>query len=272
MSYPGFVAACLFALWGTTALCGQVPPAGQVTESRPRRARSGASGRPPWEPVPARVPRRQVRRLEGGRHSQMIQPANAATVLGDFRRRPDPAREAVRLRAANGELYITESSLSGTGRASRRLHPGQPPHPALPDDHRPAAGSSSCRRAGTSSARSGSTTSKSSGPDEEAGAPVQQWNKNCVGCHVSQQDNTTRPRPEPTRRRGWTSGPRASAATGRAARTLRASALDERRPPRPAPRSSGRRASTRATSSRSARSATRCVTSPAPGFRAGEDY
>jgi predicted CXXCH cytochrome family protein len=26
-------------------------------------------------------------------------------------------------------------------------------------------------------------------PDEQDGNPVQQWNKNCVGCHVSQQDN-----------------------------------------------------------------------------------
>src|SRR5437867_10846335 len=30
-------------------------------------------------------------------------------------------------------------------------------------------------------------------PDENDQKPVQQWNKNCVGCHVSQQANNYRP-------------------------------------------------------------------------------
>ena len=30
-------------------------------------------------------------------------------------------------------------------------------------------------------------------PDEDDRTPVQQWNKNCVGCHVSQQDNHYEP-------------------------------------------------------------------------------
>jgi predicted CXXCH cytochrome family protein len=30
-------------------------------------------------------------------------------------------------------------------------------------------------------------------PDEDHGTPVQQWNKDCVGCHVSEQDNNYQP-------------------------------------------------------------------------------
>ena len=49
-----------------------------------------------------------------GRHSRMVQPATAATALGDFSQtRLTLHGKPYRLRAENGQLFITESSLTG---------------------------------------------------------------------------------------------------------------------------------------------------------------
>jgi predicted CXXCH cytochrome family protein len=125
-----------------------------------------------------------------GRHSRMIQPAKAATVLGDFTQtRLTLHGKPYRLRTANGELYITESSLTGT-----------------PVEHHVeyTLGSRRIQHYLTTIDRGRIVVLPPSWdvlrgewfdnvdiirPDEHDGLPVQQWNKDCVGCHVSQQDN-----------------------------------------------------------------------------------
>ena len=198
MSHPGFVAACLLALWATAAFCGQVPPAGQGTESRPAAGaiEPGVQRATPVGASACASCHAEIHAAwKGGRHSRMIQPATAATVLGDFSQtRLTLHGKPYRLRAANGELYITESSLTGKPQehhvdytlGSRRIQ-----HylttidsgriivlPPSWDVQRQRV----VRQHGHRPARTKTT-----------GTPVQQWNKNCVGCHVSQQDNNYRP-------------------------------------------------------------------------------
>ena len=129
-----------------------------------------------------------------GRHSRMLQPASARTALGDFSRTRLTLRgKAYRLRVADGEIYITESALSGKPvehhvdytLGNRRIQ-----HylttidrgriivlpPTWDVERREWFDSVEIIR-----------------PDEGVDNPVQQWNKNCVGCHVSQQDNRYSP-------------------------------------------------------------------------------
>jgi predicted CXXCH cytochrome family protein len=198
MSQPGFVvAACLLALWGTTALSRQVPAFGQATADRRAPAAPGTidpAARQPAIPVGAGACATchadKHAAWTRGRHSKMLQPAKASTALGDFTQaRLTLHGKPYRLRTANGALYITESSLTGK-----------------PVEHRVdyTLGSRRIQHYLTTIDRGRIVVLPPSWdvqrrewfdnmdiirPDEEAGAPVQQWNKNCVGCHVSQQDN-----------------------------------------------------------------------------------
>ena len=125
-----------------------------------------------------------------GRHSKMIQPASAAAVVGDFSQTALTLRgKPYRLRRANGAFYITESLLTGRAQehrvqftlGSRRIQ-----HylttvdrgrivvlPPTWDVQR----------------RQWFDNVEIIRPDESDTDLVQQWNKICVGCHVSQQDN-----------------------------------------------------------------------------------
>jgi predicted CXXCH cytochrome family protein len=130
---------------------------------------------------------------KSGRHSKMLQPATTATVKGDFSKGSVTLRGTrFPLRATNGEYFIT-SSLAGSEQehrveytlGSRRIQ-----HylttiekgmiivlPPTWDVQRQAwLHNMDIVR-----------------PDENHQRPVQQWNKDCVGCHVSQQENNYRP-------------------------------------------------------------------------------
>jgi predicted CXXCH cytochrome family protein len=131
---------------------------------------------------------------QSGRHSKMIQPATAASVKGDFAKR-QVALNGSRfgLRESNGEYFITESMLTGQTRehrveytlGSRRIQ-----HylttiengwivvlpPSWDVQRRQWFDNLDIVR-----------------PDENDRKIVQQWNKNCLGCHVSEQDNHYNP-------------------------------------------------------------------------------
>ena len=123
----------------------------------------------------------------------MIQPATPASVLGDFSKDSVTLKgKRYRLRVANGEYFISESYLTGKEQehkveltlGSRRIQ-----HylttiergsiivlpPSWDVQRREWFDNMDIVR-----------------PDENDQKPVQQWNKNCVGCHVSQQDNNYR--------------------------------------------------------------------------------
>jgi len=124
------------------------------------------------------------------RHSKMIQPANAASVKGDFSKTRLTLRgQPFKLRVADGAYFITESNITGTPREHRVEY---------------TLGSRRIQHYLTTIDRGRIIVLTPSWdvqrgewfdnmeivrPDEDDRTPVQQWNKNCVGCHVSQQDN-----------------------------------------------------------------------------------
>lgn len=127
---------------------------------------------------------------KSGRHSRMIQPAGSESVLGDFTRPTVTLRnQPYGLRRSNGAYFITESRLTGR-----------------PQEHRIefTLGSRRIQHYLTRIDRGRLVVLPPTWdverrmwfdnveiirPDEVDTAPVQQWNKNCVGCHVSRQDN-----------------------------------------------------------------------------------
>jgi predicted CXXCH cytochrome family protein len=125
-----------------------------------------------------------------GRHSKMLQPAATDSVKGDFSRsRLTLHSRPYRLRVADGKYFVTESYLTGQEQehrveytlGSRRIQ-----HylttiengriivlpPSWDVQRREWFDNMDIVR-----------------PDENDRKPFQQWNKNCVGCHVSQQQN-----------------------------------------------------------------------------------
>jgi predicted CXXCH cytochrome family protein len=130
---------------------------------------------------------------KSGRHSKMLQPATTASVVGDFSK-GSVTLHGTRfpLRAAGGDYFIT-SDLTGKAReyrveytlGSRRIQ-----HylatidkgmivvlpPTWDVQRREWLHNMDIVR-----------------PDERHARPFQQWNKDCVGCHVSQQENNFRP-------------------------------------------------------------------------------
>jgi predicted CXXCH cytochrome family protein len=141
---------------------------------------------------------------KSGRHSKMIQPATAASVEGDFSKTRITLRgQPFELRVADGAYFITESNITGRPRehrveftlGSRRIQ-----HylttiekgriivltPSWDVERRTWFDNMEIVR-----------------PDENDKVPVQQWNKNCVGCHVSQQENNYQPATQ-TYRTAWT--------------------------------------------------------------------
>jgi len=125
-----------------------------------------------------------------GRHSRMIQPARAETALGDFSRtRLTLNGRPYELRASRGQLFITESVLTGRPvehRVDYTLGNRRIQHYLTTIDHGRIvvlAPTWDVQR------REWFDSRDIIRPDEQDTNPVQQWNKHCVGCHVSRQDN-----------------------------------------------------------------------------------
>ena len=131
---------------------------------------------------------------KSGRHSKMIQPATSASVVGDFSKsRVTLHGQPFQLRVADGAYYITESNITGQSRehrvdytlGSRRIQ-----HYLTTIDRGRIivlTPSWDVER------RTWFDNMEIVRPDENDRTPVQQWNKNCFGCHVSQQDNHYQP-------------------------------------------------------------------------------
>jgi predicted CXXCH cytochrome family protein len=131
---------------------------------------------------------------KSGRHSKMIQPATPAAVKGDFSKDAITLKgQRYRLRAANGEYFITESFLTGK-----------------PQEHKIeyTLGSRRIQHFLTTIENGWMVILPPSWdvqrqewfdnmeivrPDERVEKLVQLWNRNCVGCHVSQQENHYQP-------------------------------------------------------------------------------
>jgi predicted CXXCH cytochrome family protein len=131
---------------------------------------------------------------QSGRHSKMIQPANASSVQGDFSNTRITLRgQTFQLRAAGGAYFITESNITGTPRehrveytlGSRRIQH----YLTTIENGRIIVLTPSW----DVQRRTWFDNMEIVRPDEDDRTPVQQWNKNCVGCHVSQQDNHYQP-------------------------------------------------------------------------------
>ncbi len=187
MSRPVSLVAGVLALCWTSAVWTQSPGSATV---------GSASGPGSGQPVAvgaatcASCHRDQHEAWKSGRHSRMIQPARAETALGDFSQsRLTLHGKPYRLRSANGVLYITESSLTGK-----------------PVEHRVdyTLGNRRIQHYLTTIDRGRIVVLPPTWdvlrrewfdnvdiirPDAQDANPVQQWNKDCVGCHVSQQDN-----------------------------------------------------------------------------------
>ncbi len=125
-----------------------------------------------------------------GRHSKMLQAATPATVEGDFSKGSVTLRGSrYGLRVSNGEYFITESVLTGKERehrieytlGSRRIQ-----HYLTTIDKGwivVLAPSWDVQR------QEWFHNIEIVRPDEDDQQIVQQWNKSCVGCHVSGQTN-----------------------------------------------------------------------------------
>ena len=124
-----------------------------------------------------------------GRHSRMIQRATAASVKGDFAAGAIMLRgRQYSVRARGGEFFIAESELGGRQQehridytlGSRRIQ-----HYLTTIDHGKIvvmAPSWDVQR------REWFHNTDIIRPDEDDRLVVQQWNKQCVGCHVSRQE------------------------------------------------------------------------------------
>src|SRR5450759_1400939 len=126
---------------------------------------------------------------KNGRHSKMLQPATAASVEGDFAVKNVTLHGSpYRLRVANGQYFITESYLTGKEQEHRVEY---------------TLGSRRIQHYLTTIENGRMIilppswdVQRSSGfhnmeivrPDEDDKTRVQQWNKSCVGCHVSQEE------------------------------------------------------------------------------------
>jgi predicted CXXCH cytochrome family protein len=175
----------LILAWAAQGLTGRVQP--PPVEALRAAAYVGAQACAPChQPIHAT--------WTGGRHSKMLQPATAASVKGNFSNDSVLLHgDRYRLRAANGEYFITESHLTGK-----------------PQEHHVeyTLGSRRIQHYLTTIEKGRIIVLPPSWdvqrqewfhnmdivrPDEDGQTRIQQWNRNCVGCHVSQQENNYRP-------------------------------------------------------------------------------
>jgi predicted CXXCH cytochrome family protein len=131
---------------------------------------------------------------KSGRHSKMLQPATPSSVIGNFSKGALTLRgDRYLLRAVNGQYFITESYLTGK-----------------PQEHRIeyTLGSRRIQHYLTTIEQGRIIILPPTWdvqrqewfpnmdivrPDQDDRTLVQQWNKNCFGCHVSQEENNYRP-------------------------------------------------------------------------------
>jgi len=139
-----------------------------------------------------------------GRHSKMLQPATASSVIGDFSKGSVTLHgNRFQLRSANGEFFIAESYLTGTLQEHRVEY---------------TLGSRRIQHYLTTIDKGSVVVLPPSWevqrhewfdnmdivrPARTAGTPIQQWNKDCVGCHVSGEEKNYRPETQDYRTR-WT--------------------------------------------------------------------
>ncbi|MGE0815328.1 MAG: ammonia-forming cytochrome c nitrite reductase subunit c552 [Vicinamibacterales bacterium] len=268
--------ALLLWAWALTGV-GAESGAGPVPPAQPASSAAPPASRPAGDLVGAAVCAECHEEVHeawsGARHSRMIQRASRASVVGDFRQTDlrlhgDPFR----LRAADGAFYITESRWSGAPvehkveltLGSRRIQ-----HYLTTVDHGrivvlPPAWDVE-RKAWFDSV-------EIIRPDEGDTQVVQQWNKNCVGCHVSEQDNRYDPATKTyatTWRDEGTTCERCHGPGREHVERYRAAAGQA--PPGP----TGIVRATRLTPARSTAVCAQCHSlrdRAAPGFRAGEAY
>ncbi|MBI4486993.1 MAG: HEAT repeat domain-containing protein [Acidobacteria bacterium] len=131
---------------------------------------------------------------KSGRHSKMLQPATEASVIGNFKAGAITLHESpYRLRVANGQYFITESYLTGgewEHRIDYTLGSRRVQHylTTLEDGRIVILPPSwDVQR------RQWFDNMEIVRPDQFEGKPIQLWNKNCQGCHVSQQKNNYSP-------------------------------------------------------------------------------
>ena len=128
----------------------------------------------------------------GGRHSKMLQPATASSVVGDFAKGTVLLHgNRFQLRSANGEFFIAESNLTGTTRehrveytlGSRRIQH----YLTTMEKGRMVvlAPSWDVRR------REWFDNMDIVRPGRTAGTPIQQWNKDCVGVTSAERRNSS---------------------------------------------------------------------------------
>ena len=131
----------------------------------------------------------QERKWSQSRHSKMVQPASATGVKGDFTRGKIQLRgEPYEVRQRDGAWYITESYLTGKPvehRVDYTLGNRRIQHylTTLPDGRVIVLPPSwDILR------KDWFHNFDIADPDEPVGVQVQVWNKNCYGCHVSQEE------------------------------------------------------------------------------------
>ena len=129
-----------------------------------------------------------------GRHSRMLQPASASSVVGDFSAGPRDLRgRRYSLRAEGGAFFVTESDLEGGPRerrvdftlGSRRVQH----YLTTLDDGRIVVLAPSW----DVGRRRWFHNMEIVDPEETRETRVQVWNANCVGCHVSQEQKRYEP-------------------------------------------------------------------------------
>jgi HEAT repeat protein/tetratricopeptide repeat protein/cytochrome c552/cytochrome c554/c'-like protein len=129
-----------------------------------------------------------------GRHSKMLQPASAGSVVGDFaRRRLELGGRRYSLRSEEGAFYVTESDLEHRERerrvdftlGSRRIQH----YLTTLDDGRIVVLAPSW----DVGRQQWFHNMEIVDPEESNQTRVQVWNANCVGCHVSQQQKRYEP-------------------------------------------------------------------------------
>jgi len=129
-----------------------------------------------------------------GRHSKMLQPATASSVIGDFSAGSTVLHgNRFQLRSANGAFFIAESYLTGKLQEHRVEY---------------TLGSRRVQHYLTTIDKGWMVVLPPSWdvqrqqwfdnmdivrPGRSAGTPIQQWNKDCVGCHVSGEEKNFSP-------------------------------------------------------------------------------
>lgn len=191
--WPSIALAIAGALWTAALQDGAVRATGQPPATGPAPASPSPLVAPSGEYVGASACRECHADIHGtwtrGRHSKMLQPATRATVVGDFSKGElTLAGRRYRVAARDGAFYITESDLGPEPRdhrveytlGSRRVQH----YLTTLDDGQivvlPPTWDVTWQR--------WFHNSEIVRPAEADERIVQQWNRHCVGCHVSGQD------------------------------------------------------------------------------------